>query len=170
LLNWQNTNRFLPIKKMAETLVENQVCNACGVDVRENALFCYNCGSSVVLETVVTEINKKDAISHSWLRENIVENGNNKDKSVLPEEKLEKEENSIIRGKAEKPIPKPSRQENAKLKSAANLRRKPKTFKRQKVEIVWEEYEAAPHTLFILAAIILTLFSIGILILAMYLK
>ncbi|CAN5699329.1 hypothetical protein BH24ACI2_BH24ACI2_02540 [soil metagenome] len=156
---------------MAEILVENQVCNACGADVREGALFCYNCGSSVALETVVTEINKKDAAGNNWQRERIVENGNNKDKTEFLEEKLEKEEKKfLIKEKSEKPISKPDLPENAKLKSAANLRRRPKTFKKQKIEVVWEEHEAAPHTLFVLAAIILTLFSIGILILALQLR
>lgn len=32
---------------MAETLVDNAVCGACGADVREESLFCYNCGASV---------------------------------------------------------------------------------------------------------------------------
>ena len=31
---------------MAET-IENIVCETCGVDVRENTLFCYNCGSKL---------------------------------------------------------------------------------------------------------------------------
>jgi uncharacterized Zn finger protein (UPF0148 family) len=34
---------------MTET-IEKAVCESCGVDVRENTLFCYNCGSK--LETV----------------------------------------------------------------------------------------------------------------------
>lgn len=33
---------------MVEAVVEKQVCDKCGVDVRENTAFCYNCGASVV--------------------------------------------------------------------------------------------------------------------------
>ena len=32
---------------MVETAVEIQRCGACGVDVRDGSLFCYNCGASV---------------------------------------------------------------------------------------------------------------------------
>ena len=33
---------------MAETLIEKATCEKCGSDVRENTLFCYNCGTRVV--------------------------------------------------------------------------------------------------------------------------
>ncbi|MGB4990961.1 MAG: zinc-ribbon domain-containing protein, partial [Pyrinomonadaceae bacterium] len=32
---------------MTEAILEKAVCEQCGVAVRENTLFCYNCGSSV---------------------------------------------------------------------------------------------------------------------------
>lgn len=32
---------------MAEMVVEKAVCQTCGVEVREESLFCYNCGKSV---------------------------------------------------------------------------------------------------------------------------
>ena len=32
---------------MAETATEKKVCQKCGVEVRPNTLFCYNCGSAV---------------------------------------------------------------------------------------------------------------------------
>src|SRR5688500_13221354 len=32
---------------MAETAVEDAVCKRCGVDIRDESLFCYNCGASV---------------------------------------------------------------------------------------------------------------------------
>lgn len=35
---------------MAETVLEKEVCDSCGVDVREDTLFCYNCGTRVVAE------------------------------------------------------------------------------------------------------------------------
>lgn len=33
---------------MVEAVAEKQVCAKCGVDVRENTAFCYNCGASVL--------------------------------------------------------------------------------------------------------------------------
>lgn len=35
---------------MAETTLEKATCESCGVDVRENTLFCYNCGTRVAME------------------------------------------------------------------------------------------------------------------------
>ena len=35
---------------MAEAVLEKEVCGKCGVDVRENTLFCYNCGGKVSAE------------------------------------------------------------------------------------------------------------------------
>lgn len=35
---------------MAETAVEIAVCEACGADVRDESIFCYNCGKRVVTE------------------------------------------------------------------------------------------------------------------------
>lgn len=32
---------------MAETAVERSVCKGCGAEVRDESLFCYNCGESV---------------------------------------------------------------------------------------------------------------------------
>ena len=37
---------------MAEAVLEKDVCDKCGVDVRENTFFCYNCGGKVAAEHV----------------------------------------------------------------------------------------------------------------------
>lgn len=150
---------------MAETLVENQICKSCGADVREDALFCYNCGKSVAPEIVAEENHKKDEVSNTLRREKITENGNRektKDgelKEYLPVETV-----------ADKPIPKPDMPAEAKLKTTAATRRKSATYQNKTVEVVWEEYENAPNGWFIVAALILTLFAVGIFFLAMYLK
>ncbi len=36
---------------MPEIAVEKKVCDKCGVDVRDDTLFCYNCGNRVASET-----------------------------------------------------------------------------------------------------------------------
>ena len=36
---------------MAETAVEIATCRACGADVRDESVFCYNCGERVAAET-----------------------------------------------------------------------------------------------------------------------
>jgi len=143
------------------TLVENRVCDACGTNVRPAALFCYNCGGTVAPEIVVA-LKDREQVSEAWFSENINEDKNG-DNSA-PIEKI------TAADAADKPIPKPNLTEEPKLKSAAAMRRKSKVLQPKKVEIVWEEHENAPNGWFILAAILLTLFAVGILYLAVYLK
>ena len=40
---------------MSETAVEIAVCASCGADVRDESVFCYNCGKPVVGEAKITE-------------------------------------------------------------------------------------------------------------------
>ena len=143
------------------TSVKNQVCSACGSDVRPDALFCYHCGGSVAPEVVVALKDKK-AVSDAWFRENIGEEKNG-DNSV-PIERTKAVETS------DNPIPKPNLPEEPKLKSAAAMRRKSKRMQPKRFEIIWEEHENAPNGWFVFAAILLTLFAAGILYLAIYLK
>ena len=148
---------------MAETIVENQICNACGVDVREGSLFCYNCGGAVASEIEVEKEDKKDKVSDVWLRENLVENGKNDQITNQSEEFITLEKVD------DKPIPKPDIQAEANLKSAAAMRRKSATFQKKQVEVVWEENDA-PNASFIVVALILSLFAVAVFFLAIYLK
>jgi len=41
---------------MPKTAVEETVCDICGVEVRDESLFCYNCGGSVsILESIAPD-------------------------------------------------------------------------------------------------------------------
>ena len=138
---------------MAEVLIENRICNNCEADVRKGALFCYNCGSSVAPELPSAAENNG---SDSLVRDDSVE-----------------ENHTPIAAKTnnfDKPIEKPDVLEEPKLKSAASLRKRPKSVQKKRVEIVWEEPENAPNAWFVLVGSLLTLFAIGIWLLAMYLK
>jgi len=146
---------------MAETLVENQVCNHCGADVRPTALFCYNCGSSVAPETVIA-LKDKESVGEARLRRIIAE-GKNGDKNVQIKRIIAEEA-------VDKSITQSSVQTETNLKSAAAMRRKSKSIQPKRIEVFWEEHENAPNGWFILAAILLTLTAAGILYLAMYLK
>lgn len=137
---------------MAETQVENRICNACGSEVRRDALFCYHCGGSVAPEIVVALKDKQSFMEN--------ENGNKSAQGKIP-----KIDESI-----DKPIPKPGLPEEPKLQSAAAMRRKSKSFQPNKVEVIWEERENAANIWFILAAIVITLLAVGILYLSFYLK
>ncbi len=142
---------------MAETLVKNKVCSACGVDVRQGSLFCYNCGSSVTADSAASE-----KIAEKTITENILfpdDIADDKKLTVVKEDKTGTQNNGKITA-GEKP----------KLKSAASMRRKPKTIQRKRVEVVWEEPESASNFWFILVALLLTLFAAGLWIAASYLK
>ena len=142
------------------TSVENKICHACGSEVRPNALFCYHCGGSVAPEIV--ESLKDKSVSNAWFRENIGEEKNGDNSAPI--------ERTTVVETSDNPIPKPNLPEEPKLKSAAAMRRKSKNLQPKRVEIIWEEYENAPNVWFILAAIFLTLFAVGILYLALRLR
>ncbi|MDQ3713892.1 MAG: zinc ribbon domain-containing protein [Acidobacteriota bacterium] len=146
---------------MAETLVENQVCNHCGADIRPASLFCYSCGSSIATETVV-DLKDKESIGEARFRRILAE-GKNGDKTVQIKQ-------TIIEESVDKSVARSSVQTETELKSAAEIRRKYKTIQPKRIEIVWEEHSNAPNGWFILAAILLTLTAAGILYLAIYLK
>ena len=140
---------------MAETLVKNEVCDGCGADVRPNTQFCYNCGTNVsgAVEADAADGNKET--TPLLLPENPVADL----KPAAAEEKSGTQNNGNATA-GEKP----------KLKSAASMRKKPKTIQRKRVEISWEEPESAPNLWFILAAVLLTFFAVVLWILASSLK
>jgi len=154
---------------MAETLVENQVCNACGADVRPGALFCYSCGKSVAQAKDVDNNNNENT-GDIFFHDRIAKDRKNLDNSAQEELTTVEDTPNPVKEISEKPVIKPNIQGQVKLKSAASLRRKSKTFQKKKVEILWEEHEDAPNVWFIVVAVILTVFAIGIICLAMYLR
>lgn len=168
---------------MAKTLVEKEICDACGADVRPDSLFCYNCGGAVAEEARETATNdNQKSTNNNKFQTALAENSDLKT-TPLKQETVEKFENQPIAkpvgkptsGKLpekfeDRPIEKPPVQEDAKLKSAASLRRKAKIYQKKTVEVVWEEPEAAPNKWFPIVAILLILFVVAIFYLAMYLK
>src|SRR5215203_606625 len=113
---------------MAETLVKNRVCGACGVEVRSGTFFCYNCGSSVTGDAASSDRNGKN--DERGKTDNVLspENISADEKTPVVENNKTGEQNNgeVIAG--EKP----------KLKSAASMREKPKTIQRKRIEVVWE--------------------------------
>ncbi len=154
---------------MAEMLVENQVCDACGADVRKGALFCYNCGGEVASEIVVAKNDKIETVDNTRFQENISKENGTEYKPSKVKTKQEVRDISVEEPIA-KPIEKSSLNEEAKLKSAAAMRRKSKIIQPKKVEIIWEEHENTSNVWFILVAVFLTIFAAVILFLAIRMK
>jgi hypothetical protein len=156
---------------MPETLVENQICKTCGAEVRKGALFCYHCGGSVAPEISGVD-NQKTSVT-SRLKDNVNEAYSKKEVSE-PIEKVSETKVETLEQKPEQKDFKIEKQnviEDAKLKSAASMRRQAKTFQSKKTEeVVWAGYENAPNGWFIFVALFLTAVAVLIFLLAIYWK
>lgn len=153
---------------MAEIAVENQVCKTCGADIRPEALFCYSCGGSVAKNSVETENKNGNNDGNKAL---IIDNNEGEvvEKTFIVEKSVE-DRNSAAVEKTKPTDTKASIVKDAKLKSAASLRNKAKSFQRKEVEVVWEEPENTSGVLLPLIALLITVFAVTVVILAVYLK
>jgi hypothetical protein len=153
---------------MAETITKNQVCNACGANVREGSLFCYNCGGSLASEIAVAKSNKNEAVADIQSQENVFDrNGDIKQNGVNAKQEIREIFNEVP---IAKPIEKSNLNKETKLESAATMRKKSKSIQPKKVEVIWEEHEDAPNIWFILVAIFLTIVAVVILFLALRMR
>ena len=161
---------------MVEKITENKFCRKCGVDVRPNTLFCYNCGAQVATdEEVAAENNKSltekkvkaagaDAEKYSTAKlEKDFSGAKNKVKPIQkPTESLNKDQASEDVYRAEK--------RETSLKTAASMRKRPKTNQQARVRFTWENYENAPNPWFLMAAALLALFAVGMLMAMLYIR
>jgi hypothetical protein len=149
---------------MAKKVTKKPICDACGADVRAGSLYCYNCGGPVAPESKASAgTAAKASVSDAWFKSELTQTP----KRITT--KLVEPEATVIED-PEIPIPKPGIYEEAKLKTAASLRRKGKSIDRKRIEVVWEEPDRAPDGRFILAAFALTLIVVVIFFAASYLK
>lgn len=146
---------------MAETKVKTQICKTCDADIRQGALFCYNCGNSVAPDIVVVQKSNSDGKDKILKKEIVAENGNGISQKISKNKAEVKDENLISNTEV---------QPDKNLKSAASLRKKTKSIQKKKVEIVWEEHENAPNGWFITATIVLAIFAFLIFWLAFYFR
>ncbi len=164
---------------MAETLVKEKICNACGTEVRPQAMFCFNCGSAVAPDIPLIENNNKK-VSNAWFRNDLVEtdsedvefeNDRFDEQEIIEEkDKIEAEKDTEFEaGEENGEDEKAEKRDLSKMKSAANLRRE-KSVQKKRVEIVWEEHDNAPNGLFIFFAIVLTILALVIWIISTYLE
>lgn len=167
---------------MANIIVENQVCDACGTDVRSGSLFCYHCGESVEPMLEAETIREKNNVTHINFGAISSKNGSDWTESKTEEIEIEPHrvilENAAEENVSEKPVEVVEKikientglRKQPELKSAASLRRKSKVLPRKKVEIVWEEHENAPNGWFIIVALICAGLAAAVIYLAMYLR
>lgn len=164
---------------MAETLVKEKVCNACGTEVRPQAMFCYNCGSAVAPDIPLAENNNKK-VSNAWFRDDLVEtdsedieieNDQSDEELIEDEDEIEAEEDTELQAADEiSEEEKTEERDLSKMDSAANLRRRGKSIQKKRVEIVWQEHDNAPNGWFIFFAVVLTILALVIWIISTYLE
>lgn len=154
---------------MAKSKAKIEVCEACSADVRPGSLYCYNCGGPVAPESKKARLAAtKTSVGKAWFKDEHV--GLPKRETTKLDEVAAPEPEAPALSAADVPIPKPGIFEDARMRSAANLRRKGKSIERRSVEVVWERPESSPDGRFILAALILTLFVVLVYLAAAYLR
>lgn len=118
---------------MAEIVVENAVCVKCGVDVRENTTFCYNCGTPVAESEfdVETEFNGDGVVD-------------DKTKSALDD----------LAGRL-----KLDEDEDKKLAKAAAERKKARVNQRKPKEFTWESSEDSSNGMLVVVALVIALLA-----------
>ncbi len=141
---------------MAETLVENKVCQACGEEIRVGALFCYSCGSAVAPKSDAPRIESEISENQVVPEKKVAENGS---KVASPKLAVPPDiQSNVLTDETEKPLVESELTKEKNLKSAASLRKKTKSVQKKTVEINWQEYENAPNIWFVLTAILLFVF------------
>lgn len=149
---------------MPEILYETDTCKACGAKVRPGSHFCYNCGGSLAIGQPAASA--ATAINDVWLKGEIVEPVKRETTKLAKPKRA----SAAATAPADTPVPKPGIQEEARLKSAASLRKRAKSYQRKTVEVFWEEHSRAPNGRYFLASLILAVVVALILLAAMYLK
>lgn len=126
---------------MVDAAVKKFVCEACGADVRDESLFCYNCGEAV------TEAPVEDDPAVTVLSD-----------TVAKPTPAAAETNGLQ-----------AAFEKARIQTDSGIRKRSKPFQRKRIEVVWEP-RMWPTTSFIVAVAVLTLITILLLFAALYLR
>lgn len=160
---------------MADNL-DKQTCEACGADIRANALFCYNCGSQVGTdEAVQAEIENEKKVSNAWFKEELTEpaaiaKDTPTKQKVNPKikEKVEVTEKTKSQNGSNKTDI--SKENSIKLTTAAAIKDRSKLGGRKTVEIEWDTPKSAPNIWFIIVSLILAAFAAFILFAMLYIR
>ena len=118
---------------MSRTVFDKAVCDNCGVDVRENTLFCYNCGSPVIEPA-------PPAIEES-------------SQNAGAEPGLHAKSGDLAKQIRIEP---PTEAETKRAKAAAE-RKKARTNSRSRRQIVWEPAEDTPDRLLLLVSLLISI-------------
>ncbi len=143
---------------MPRSVVEKAVCQECGVVVRENTLFCYNCGNRLAEPEV------------SGRSENEIRSSNDKHASEpvgKPDTPLEepiddginREAKAALNYLAERISIEPPAADDEAIALAAARRKKARGAKKMTREYVWEPVEDPPGRLMLVIVALITLLA-----------
>ena len=149
---------------MPEVEIQEPVCGKCGVEVRQDTAFCYNCGAPVTSAPDLAAANGARPVADEKLIPNRETRGA---KSEIPaasgETEADPRNGSTARLEDRRP-PSP------KYESAAGLRRRSRPPARKPVEVTWEPETDSLNIKFIIAAVCCLVLAIVLVVLALYLK
>jgi len=156
---------------MSEVEIQQPECAKCGVEVRPNTDFCYNCGAPVTAEAAELVANGAGA---GYEEKSSGKNANLSGKKehlslqseagIVTDETVNGNTNGLSAGLEDR------RPSSPKYESAAGLRRKSKTATRKPVEVTWEPEGESLNLKFVIGAICCLVLAILLVTLAMYLK
>jgi len=136
---------------MPEVLVDGQTCGACGADARPESLYCHNCGEEINdLRGAVGPIQRPDLEAD--------------EKPIQMPNIPSKDSGPVVQKVDAEPVTQANGQQ---LESAASLRRRTRVMERKPVEVVWEPADG-PNILLIASTILLVLFSLLVIVWALY--
>jgi hypothetical protein len=158
---------------MAENVLEDFKCAKCSSAVRAGSIFCFHCGAAIEQPS-----KNKENVSDAWFKETIVEG---QEPVVKVEPKVEVETKStaakeivadekIADELVDDKVEAETDADLGKLKSAASIRKRPKTVGKKSVEVVWEEPEGSTIAWFVVAVLVLVAIAVGLILAAWYLK
>lgn len=144
---------------MSGTAVQQEVCSACGTEIRNQALFCYHCGEAVEMIDEPIPMPETGAKLKKGRKRAV------REVSEDESDELDESSEELQSGKRGK-----NGKRDLNLRTAASLKNKARRVEPKRVEIYWEEHESAPNSWFLLVSLLIVVFTIIIFVLAMYLK
>ena len=181
---------------MAEKLLDNQICENCEAEIRQNALFCYNCGFQVVEDEIVeAENNNGSKVSNAWFKDSITEAKETENIAVTTKTSHKKTDVKVesIDISMEKTIPafevsddspintkaksdttkntqKTKTEDLSKLKTAASLRQQSRLAPKKTVEVVWDAPKSTPNVWFLIVSLVFAGLAVAALFAMLYIR
>ncbi len=135
---------------MSRNVVEKVICEKCGVDVRENTLFCYNCGSPVN-EPEPDPVEKPEV-------------------ELEPADEKKSKAKAALDDLAKRIKIEPPTDEEKKLALAAAERKKARNMPRKPRDITWEPIEDAPDRILLLISVLVTVIAGAVVVMTVFWK